>query len=166
MGKETLESWTFEAVQERLVEAWLAWRRAPGRVGPGRGSPFAADAPYENMIRSAAAGDYDARGGELSSSEVRYRPVAATRAEVAERDEASAWLEMLAEGDRKLVCLAVEQLGKGAARVSWRALLVPMGLERGSDGLRMRYGRAIARIAGALNGATAGKDCAITPQKS
>ena len=72
----------------------------------------------------------------------------------------------LAESNRKLVCLAVEQLGKGAARVSWRALLVPMGLERGSDGLRMRYGRAIARIAGALNGATAGKDCAITPQKS
>ncbi|MDT9096811.1 hypothetical protein RSW32_26145, partial [Escherichia coli] len=59
------------------------------------------------------------------------------------------WLAVLHADDRKLVGLAVAQLAAGKREISWVKLLRRMGLQRGADGLRMRYGRALAAIVAA-----------------
>lgn len=140
--------WTFDMVQERLVEAIIICWRNPDRE---RGWQRLRSA-WPDVLREVSAGDYDARCGDLSSSDVSIRPASLTRAEVAEMDEAFGWLDAVPAKDRKLVGLAIVQLARGQREVSWLRMLRPMGLARGSDGLRMRYGRAIAGIAGRLNG--------------
>lgn len=142
--------WTFDMVQEQMVEAVRIWWRTPGRVGPGRG-PYAGDGPWELMVREAWLGDYDARGGDGVSSDVPLRSAAMTRADVAARDQASDWLIYVPERDRKLVVMALGQLAGGKSRVSWMALRRPMGVKIGAHGLRRRYTRAIGGIADALN---------------
>lgn len=142
--------WTFELVEERLIEAVTLWRRAPG----GGASPFARDAPWGQMRRINEAGDafsfYDPRGFDMASSDVRLRPLPLVRAEHGRMIEASGWIErFVAEDDRVLVCKVV-RIKAGGRRPSWLALLGEMGLVRGADGLRKRYGRAIAAIAAGL----------------
>ena len=66
MDIESVEWWTFDLVREALVEVLDMWRRSPG---DGR-SPFATDGPWHLMTRETDAGDYDARGGFGSSSDV------------------------------------------------------------------------------------------------
>jgi hypothetical protein len=140
--------WTFDAVQERLVEAMIICWRNPDRE---RGWQQLRSA-WPEVLRELSAGDYDARGGDLSSSDVSIRPASLTRAEVGEMEEAFGWLDAVPPHDRKLVGLAIVELARGRREVSWLRLLRAMGLTRGSDGLRMRYGRAIAGIAARLNG--------------
>jgi hypothetical protein len=140
--------WTFDMVQERLVEAMIICWRNPDRE---RGWQRIRSA-WPDVLRELSAGDYDARGGDLRSSDVEIRPASLTRVEVAEMEEAFGWLDRVPVEDRKLIGLAIVRLARGHRQVPWRELLKPMGLHRGSDGLRMRYGRAIARIAEALNG--------------
>lgn len=136
---------SFDDVQERLVKAMLVCWRNPDRE---RGW---------QRIRSAwpdvaaEAGDYDARGAEHSSSDVAIRPAALTRAEVAEMEEAFGWLDRVPTDDRKLIGLAITALARGEARVPWRRLLGKMGLERGADGLRKRYGRAMSAVVERVN---------------
>ena len=141
-------AWTFDAVQERLIEAMLTCWRHPDRE---RGW-LRLRSKWPDVLREASAGDYDARGGELTSSEVALKPASLTRLEQAEMEEAFGWTDALAPADRKLVGLVIGILARGQREVKWRALLRPMGLARGADGLRMRYGRAIAAIAAARNG--------------
>lgn len=143
-----LDFWTFDMVQERLVEAMIVCWRHPDRER-GWQRPRSA---WPEILREISAGDYDARGGDLSSSEVALRPASLTRLEQDEMEEAFGWLDAVPAHDRKLVGLAVVELARGQRQVSWMRLLRPMGLTRGSDGLRVRYGRAIASIAGRLNG--------------
>ena len=143
-----VDFWTFDMVQERLVEAMIiCWRNPDRERGWQR-----LRSTWPDVLREEAAGDYDARGGHHTSSDVAIRPASLTRLEVAEMEEAFGWMDAVPPLDRKLVGLAIAALASGRREVSWRHLLRPMGLQRGSDGLRMRYGRAIARIAGALNG--------------
>jgi len=140
--------WTFETVQDRLVEAMLTcWRHPDRERGWQRLRAF-----WPDIQRDVLAGDYDARGGELSSSEVALRPASLTRLETAEMEEAFGWLDHIQPADRKLVGLAITALASGKREVPWRRLLRPMGLTHGSEGLRVRYGRAIAAIAARASG--------------
>jgi hypothetical protein len=109
-------------------------------------------AHWPDVLREVSPGDYDARGGDSTSSDVAIRPASLTRIEVAEMEEAFGWVDRLGADDRKLVGLVVTLLAKGAREVSWRRLLAPMGVVRGADGLRMRYGRAINAICVHENG--------------
>ncbi len=138
---------TFAEVQERLVEAMLVCWRSPDRE---RGWLWVKSAWPEV---SAEAGDYDARGGAHSSSDVRLRPASLTRAEVAAMEEAFGWVGAVDGADRKLIGLAVTALARGEARVPWRRLLGPMGLAMGAEGLARRYARSMAKVVRRANGA-------------
>lgn len=144
-------AWTFDAVQERLVEAMIICWRNPDRE---RGWQQLRSG-WPEILRELSAGDYDARGGDMASSDVAIRPASLTRAEVAEMDEAFGWLDAVPARDRRVVGLAIVELARGHREVSWQRMLRRMGLQRGADGLRMRYGRAIAGIAARLNGGNA-----------
>jgi hypothetical protein len=134
--------WTFDAVQDAMVEAVDLWRRSPG----GGRWPFAGDGPWQ-WVRSLEWGDY-------ADADAVPRAAPLTRAEVATRDAVSGWLAWVPERDRKLVVLAIGQLSRGHARVSWMRLKVELGVPFGADGLRRRYGRALTGICGQLNAAT------------
>lgn len=131
----------FNDVERGLVEVMELWRRTPGS---GRGSPFASDGPWELADRDLYGPDVD--------KDVPLRPAPLSRAEVAERDRVSAWIELVQERDRRLVSLAVVQMSsRGYKSPGFKELLPAMGLRLGADGLRKRYNRAIYKIASELN---------------
>ncbi|MDP1026381.1 hypothetical protein Q5H91_04085 [Sphingomonas sp. KR1UV-12] len=138
---------TFDMVQERLVEAMITCWRHPDRE---RGWQRIRSA-WPEILREKDKGDYDARGGDGTSSDVALRPASQTRAEIADMEEAFGWASALSCEDRRLVGLVITTLARGRREVSWRQLLRPMGRTRGADGLRMQYGRAIHAICAAEN---------------
>ena len=145
---------TFDDVQDRLVEAMLTCWRYPDRE---RGWQTLRCA-WPEISRDVWAGDYDARGGDGTSADVALRPASQTRIDIAEMEEAFGWLDAIAPDDRKLIGLAIRELARGKREVSWRRLKAAMGIAQGSDGLRMRYGRAITAICIARNGGNPSRD--------
>lgn len=147
--------WTFASVEERLVEAMRLWWRSPG----GRSSPFAADGPWE-LVRHEEAGvglsvdgAYSVDVLKSATEAAAARPLPLTRHEVAERDAASALIEMIEkEGDRRIVVAAVSYLAAGRKRVPWQELRNRMKLTIGAGGVAQRYSRAVGFIAFRLNG--------------
>lgn len=144
---------TFEAVQERLVEALRLWWRMPDRE---RGW-MTIRAFWPEMRRHNHFGDY-------ADTEGAPRPLPLSRAEIAEMDEASEWMRFIPDRDRKLVALALLRLARGEKRVPWLELRAPLGVQFGADGLRKRYSRAISSIAQALNRAEKLGDRASSPR--
>jgi hypothetical protein len=145
LAEEQDRVWAFVTVEDRMIEAAALWRRAPG----GGASPFATDGPW-HLIK-AEAGDYDARGGDLS--QVQLKPLPLARAEVDRMMEASGWIEAhVPERDRKLVCLVLVVKAQDR-RPNWLRLLAVLGLGHGAEGLRKRYSRAITAVAKALTAA-------------
>jgi hypothetical protein len=154
------EFWTFDAVQERLIEAMRLWWRSPG----GGRWPFAGDAPWHLMTRRTRieAGDFKGRELQLREQaddaeeakrwEGRDRKGPLSRDEVALRDEATEWLLWVPERDRRLVIIALTQLAAGHANPSWMKIKTMVGVEFGADGLRKRYSRAVSGVAQRLNG--------------
>lgn len=134
------EYWSFETVQDRLVEALLTCWRYPDRE---RGWQALRSA-WPEITRDVWAGDYDARGGDGTSAPLVT--AAMTRADVVEMEEAFGWLTTIDPEDRKLIGRAIVQLARGKREVSWVEMLGRMGLDHGADGLRMRYARAINAI--------------------
>lgn len=147
----------FEDVEDRLVEAVRTCQRYPDRE---RGWQRIRSA-WPEISRDVLVGDYDARGGDGSSSDVTLRSAAMTRQDVAEMEEAFAWLDRMDPVDRKLIGLAIAQLAHGRREVPWGKLLPAMGLTKGADGLRMRYGRAITAICNAINGGNPQRDVSM-----
>ena len=139
---------TFDDVQERLVEAMITCWRYPDRE---RGWQQVRS-NWPEALRELSAGDYDARGGDGTSSDVAIRLASQTRAEIGEMEEAFGWVAVLDGEDRRLVAMVVTTLARGQREVSWHRLLKRMGVSRGADGLRMRYARAINAICLANNG--------------
>jgi hypothetical protein len=142
-----LPIWSFDAVQERLVEAITYLWRVPGRVGPGelRASSFWQRVQLERS-------DW---GMNVSADEApRVRGL--TRREMAEMEEALGWVDHVPAGEtRQIVALALIQLARGESRVRWTEVFKAME-RRGvhgftSDGMRKRYGRALAMICQRLN---------------
>lgn len=139
---------SFDDVQERLVEAIRVTWRQPDRERAW----LTVRAYWPDIQRHTAFGDYDDRGGDGVSSDVRLRPAALTRLEVADAEEALGWLDAVPVEDRKLIGLAIVALAGGARQVPWSRLLRPMGKARGVDGLRRRYERAIGAVCRRING--------------
>jgi len=154
-GRKDDGFWTFADVEARLIGAVELWRRSPG----GGRSPFAGDAPWELAFRDApgpgSAYSWDVIKEEAEAAARRRVPL--SRAEVAERDAASALILLAPERDRRLVVVTVAAKASGR-RVRWseiRRALGPQGRPGGTGlrGLGMRYSRAVTAIARALNGA-------------
>ncbi len=139
---------SFAEVEERLVEAIRVTWRAPDRERAW----LTVRAYWPDIHRHTALGDYDERGGDGVSSDVKLRPAALTRAEVADAEEALGWLDAVPVEDRKLIGLAIVALAGGARQVPWSRLLRPMGKARGVDGLRRRYERALGAVCRRVNG--------------
>ncbi|MGN5374604.1 DUF6362 family protein [Sphingomonas hankookensis] len=132
---------SFAEVEARLVEAVrVSWRLPDREAGWQR-----VRSAWPEILRETAAGDYDARGGDLASSDVPLRTAAATRGEVVEMEQAFDWLRAVADEDRRLVALAIGCLARGDKQVPWLRLRPPMGLTHGAEGLRKRYTRALGR---------------------
>lgn len=148
MDLEAVDWWTFSLVRDALADAMSLWRRSPG---DGR-SPFATDGPWQLMLRELSAGDYDGRGGFETSSDQDLRPLPLGRSEVAFRDRVSEWLVHVAKPeDRKLIAVACRFYAAGYQQVPWRRIKHQLAIPRGEAGLRKRFERGIAAIAGALN---------------
>ena len=140
------ELMSYAEVEERLVAALLVCWRSPDRE---RGW-MRLRSHWPEITREAW--DYDARGGDGTSSDVALRPAAQTRAEVAEMEEAFGWLDAVAGDDRRLIGLVLSRLARGDRQVPWMALRSKMGLRFGADGLRKRYERAMGKVCVAANG--------------
>lgn len=151
-----MKSWS--EVEAALVEAVRMLRRLPGE---GR-MPFATDGPWHLISRrNRAEGDLQAWLQEREAEAVREernraRAAGLTAEEVTCMEATLSWLEHVAERDRKLVVLALQQLASGAARVRWSAIrrdLVSSGLaaEVGDRALGMRYSRSLRGIAARLS---------------
>lgn len=139
---------TFDAVQERMVEAMLLWRRAPDRE---RGW-LTVRAYWPEISRQGWRVDVDGEHDEREADEKPDpRPLPLTRDEVAEMQLVGEWLGLVPEQDRKLVVYALAALASGRRRVPWLRLRRPLGVKLGADGLRKRYGAALAGICAALN---------------
>jgi hypothetical protein len=150
MDIDAVDWWTFDLVREALVEATVLWRRSPGE---GRW-PFASDGPWHLMSRDVQAGDYDARGGFDSSSDVAVRPLPLSREEVDRRDAVSEWMMMVpAAADRRLLAVCLEFHARGYTQLPWAKIMRWMGVRRGKDGLQKRYRAALRAIAEGLNAA-------------
>lgn len=129
---------TFDDVETRLVEAiHLQWRTECGSW------PFASDGPW-HLVKA------ELYGPDVDRARMPRLPL--SRSEMAALSEAMGWLALVrGDFERRLIVLAVTRLAKGDKQVPWRRLLRVMGLERGADGLRMRYARAMSSLVMALN---------------
>jgi hypothetical protein len=159
--------WTFDAVEERLIEAMRLWWRSPGE---GRW-PFASDAPWHLMTRRtrvSIAVEGGLKGRELQLHmqaedaeetrrwQGRERPGPLSREEVALRDETTEWLTFVSADSRKVVVAALAQRAAGRTNVDWRRVRAQLGAEIGTKGVYRRYSRAVAGIAERLNAGLAG----------
>ena len=138
MKSQTGVFWGFADVEERLVEAALLWQRSPG----GGRWPFAGDAPWHLADRDLYGPDVD--------KDAPIRPLPLIRAEIAKRDEASAWLVYVPDNNRRLTALVVVEKARNNGRVSWHRIRRTMKIPYGNEGLRRRYERSITAIAKAL----------------
>ena len=150
----TIDFLSFDDVQDRLVEAMLTCWRYPDRE---RGWQTLRCA-WPEISRDVLAGDYDADGSDVISTDGAFRAASQTREDIAEMEEAFGWLDAVAPDDRKLIGLAVRELASGKREVSWSKLKAAMSITRGSDGLRMRYCRAITSICNVRNGGNPSRD--------
>lgn len=140
---------SFDDVQDALVEAVRCTWRMPDRER----SWLRVKSAWPGVVRHTWFGDY----GE-SASDAPPAALPLTRREIAGMDRALAWVQAVdSDADRRLIGLALRELAGGAARVPWRALLRPMGLRLGADGLRMRYGRAMRLVVERANGGNPGE---------
>lgn len=139
--------YSFADVEERLVEAMLVMRRLSDREAGW----LRVKASWPDIVREHEAGDYDARGYLGNSSDIPLKPLPATRRDIAEMEEAFAWVLAAKERDRRLIALAIGALARGEKRVPWGKLLRPMGLKLGQHGLRKRYDRAMHLVVKAAN---------------
>lgn len=133
--------WSFDLVEEQLIEMIQLWWRSPGE---GRW-PFASDGPWHLVDRHVFGPDVD--------KDAPVKPLPLSIAQIERRDRASAWLAMLPERDRRLVCLALAQYAKGKTQVRWSSIRKALRLDLSSSAMIARYDRAISALCVALNAA-------------
>lgn len=138
---------TFADVEERLVEAMRVMMRLSDREAGW----LRVKACWPDIVREREAGDFDAYGYLGKSSDIVIKPMAATRRDIAQMEEAFGWVLAAKEGDRRLIALAIGALARGEKRVPWTKLMRPMGLKLGQHGLRKRYERAMHLVTKAAN---------------
>jgi hypothetical protein len=145
-NKVLCEGWSFEEVEQRMVEAVLLWDRSPGQ---GRW-PFASDGPWHLLTRQVRAGSAEDvwrhESDEVQRGDAPRSRISLTLAEVATRDQASEWLAILPQHDRRLVVLALTDKARGR-RVSWLRMRTRLDVQVTGEALSWRYRQAIRRIA-------------------
>jgi len=142
--------WTFQAVEERLAEAWgyllrmpdgeAAWLRACDRSS------------MPKFVREVRAGDWiETRAG---------RPGLRTaQVDLVERllTGSDAWIEWVVPRDRSLVATVLRLRGRKVG-FDWRDVADSEGALVGAEALRKRYSRALTGIATRLNRTGAARD--------
>lgn len=141
--KEAEQFYTFDMVEERLVEGMLLWRRAGDAE-----ARFCLRGRISSIWRMALA-----EPAFIDIKEAELKPLPLSRGDVARMTEASEWIAFVPEHDRKLVMAALSALAGGRSQVPWLKLKVKLGVKFGAEGLRKRYSRAITGVANALNAA-------------
>jgi hypothetical protein len=143
--------WSFDDVQERLVEAWWFLSRLPDR-----------DARF---LRTKTMGLWDSVSvtfGMTAVEQAEYRlyreadpprmpPL--SRDQVGRMTEALGWLEWIENGEtRRIIYRAVRELHSGrATRIKWGDMASDPTLPGSADRLRMAYNRSITLICNRLN---------------
>lgn len=139
---------SFDAVEERLVEAMRCWWRMPDRERGWQRVKAIWPETKSHGWRVGVDGEHSER-----EADPQPRRPALTRGEIEEARQASEWMAHVPERDRRMVAMAIGALAGGARRVPWLAIWDALGRGRpGPEGLRMRYSRALTNIANALNG--------------
>lgn len=138
--------WTFDLVEERLVEAMACWRRAGDRE---RGWLHVKAWWPEGRPEVDPHVDY-------ADADAAPRALPLSRAEYARMMEASEWVALIDAGhDGRTVAIVREALLRKATgrEPDWRAMKHRLGIAFGEYGLRRRYERAIGGLARALDAA-------------
>jgi hypothetical protein len=145
--------WSFDDVEERMVEAMDLWRRSPDRE---RGW-LHVKAFWPEIRRS---GVFQVVGNEIDHPEEKpeLRPLPLTRAQVRDMMETSEWMAHIPERDRRLVAIVLAYKVQGK-KPQWLKIKKRLGIPFGAHGLRKRYSRAITSICSALNSAEKREDC-------
>lgn len=150
MLNDKMVGWSFEEVEQSLVEAMLLWSRSPGQ---GRW-PFATDGPWHLLTRQVRAGSADDvwrhESDAVKRGDISPARISLTLAEVATRDQVSEWLAIVPEQDRRLVVLALCDMARGR-RVSWLRMRTRLDVQLTGEALSWRYRQAIRRIAAHLS---------------
>jgi hypothetical protein len=150
LGREEEEGtfWTWDGVQERLVETVRCWWRMPGE---GRW-PFAGDGPWHLARRENTP--LDAAEMELiraqMAEEARLRTLPLRRAEIAAMMEATEWITWVPEAKRVPLVFGIAKLAGGARQIPWSKLQRRLHTV-GTGGLEWRYSSGIELIANVLN---------------
>lgn len=134
---------SFGDVEEALIEAVRCSWRMPDREAAWQGP---AKVLWPDFRRHSWFGDWPDIDPD---AQPRHPPL--SRRQIGDMERAFAWLQAVGDEDRRLIGLALRAKARGVARVPWRRLLAPMGVKRGADGLRMRYGRAMALVCARAN---------------
>lgn len=135
-------------VEERLVEALRHWWRSADHD-----ARFSLGGRISSVWRQVLPGEHladliDARGQEMETP--APRPLPLSRADMQRRDEATEWLLLVPERDRRLVIMALGYLAKGDKRIPWLKIARRLRI-LGAEGLRKRYSRAITDVCHSLN---------------
>lgn len=150
---EGCEWWSFDAVQERMLEAWGYMGRMPD--GEAAWLRACSRSSMPAIVRSARAGDtLETRTGRpgLRSAQV----------DLVERvlTGEGAWIEWVVPRDRSLVATVLRMSGRRTG-VEWRDVAESEGGSVGAEALRKRYSRAITGIVVRLNRTRAARDLLI-----
>lgn len=149
--------WTWQAVQDRMVEAMGHWWRSSDSE-----ARFSLGGRISSIWRMAWT---DRMGLALIEqldlpSANAPRPLPLSRDDMARMAEASEWMRFVPEADRRLVIIVLVKLAAGAKTVPWLTIWKALGRGKpGPEGLRSRYSRAVTSIANALNRAGTAENC-------
>lgn len=151
--------WSFDRVQERLIEAWGFLHRLPDRERqwmrePGAATIYARGQLSRHELWSLYRIDSDDYDRDQRPKLPGLRSV-----EVDRMWEALGWIEWVTGRDRKLVGIAIGQMARGAARPSWVGAARSLGWGGHPDTLAKRYATAINRIAINLTRRKAAENC-------
>lgn len=138
-------SWTFALVEEAMVEAWGYLRRMPD----------AERAWLKSCERSAMPVPVrDARAGDWIDTVQGRRGLMAREVDLVDRVflGEGAWIEWVMPRDKVLVAAVMQVMtANRGGGFGWSDVAGVMGWVAGPNALRMRYDRAVARVAGRLN---------------
>lgn len=138
--------WTFEGVEERMVEAIQFLDRVSG----GRGSAYAGDGPWGQIMKDRSVDYVDVDALRERGAKPRG---GLTSDEVDRMNETLDWSRFVPErGEhRKIVGVVLQQLANGGSQVRWADVKQRLRSRQSTEVLRKGYSRSITRIASRLN---------------
>lgn len=140
-----MDYWTFELVQERMIEAMGFL----DRVTPSGYNPYATDGPWSQIRKEwSDYVDRDERREALARERGGLRS-----AQVDRMEETLRWIELVKAkpGLRKLVGVVLLQLLNGGSQPRWADVRKTLRTKQSAEVLRKTYSAAITTIAEKLN---------------